>query len=371
MKSSYKYNDSKSRKPVIIILTVIVCVAAALFGFEYLTGLLTAADSSDTSYDFDYCVYYDSLSDEDREIYEMFYDLAMHRNVSGYSRKLSMDRFEFAAGQDNIISIYHAMLNDHPELFYLEGTTGRDLDIRGFQAGFMSALTFRLGPGSPDEDEMIEKFDKATKNFMSSIDLTASASEIERQIHDKLIDTVTYDHDLLNRDLMEGDLGHTAYGALVADSSGLANRAVCDGYAKAFQYLLRQAGINAAVVTGEADSDSGTLSEQGPHAWNIVELDGDWYEVDSCWDDIDPPPGEENDPFYKIIKYQQPQYDNATHHWYNRTTEEMLRLPASPNTAIRIQQGTMFYELDNCGPSSHIRDAKPDLPIANGTIYGL
>lgn len=371
MTSYYRRSDSGAGKVIKIILILAVMIFAALFAFEKLTGLLTAKDDAASEYDLGNCVYYASLSDEDRKIYEMFYDLVMHRNVAGYSRRLSMDRFEYTARQDEIISIYHAMLNDHPEFFYLEGSTGRDLDIRGFQAGFVSALTFRLGPGSPDEDEMIEKFDKATKNFMNSIDLTAPAAEVERQIHDKLIDTVTYDYDLLNRDLMEGDLGHTAYGALVADSNGLANRAVCDGYAKAFQHFLQQAGISAAVVTGEANSDSGTLSEQGSHAWNIVELDGEWYEVDSCWDDIDPPPGEEDDPFYKVIKYQQPQYDNATHHWYNRTTEEMRRLPASPNTAIRIQQGNMFYELDNCGPSSHIRDAKPDLPVANGTKYSF
>lgn len=62
---------------------------------------------------------------------------------------------------------------------------------------------------------------------------------------------------------------YTAYGALVD------GQAVCQGYALAYKYLLKQAGVNAYMVT------SSTMN----HAWNLVELNGNYYQVDVTWDD--------------------------------------------------------------------------------------
>ena len=58
----------------------------------------------------------------------------------------------------------------------------------------------------------------------------------------------------------------------------LVNRlAVCDGYSKAFQYLLYQAGVPCLFVTGQSQGEG--------HAWNLVQLDGAYYHVDITWDD--------------------------------------------------------------------------------------
>ena len=78
------------------------------------------------------------------------------------------------------------------------------------------------------------------------------------------------------------NLAHTAYGALVEDNNGTPHYAVCDGYSQAYVYLLQQAGIDAAVIVGIAGN---TEADAGGHAWSVVNLGGDWYEVDSTWDD--------------------------------------------------------------------------------------
>ncbi|MCR4865401.1 MAG: hypothetical protein K5921_00585 [Lachnospiraceae bacterium] len=332
------------------------------------------------TYDFKNCLYYDSISDEDKEIYQIAYDLVMHKDERGYDRSITMDSFEYAQREGALFQPIHAMLADHPEFFYLQ-SNGRKFSCETLTIGSVRTVTFKLGEGEADENEKIKRFERATQNFMSDIDLNASDPEIEMQIHDKLIELVTYDFDLLGRDIQNGDLGFTAYGALVEDSYGLKNRAVCGGYAQAFQYLLQQAGIEAAYVTGYADSESGTLTEQGSHAWNIVKLDGEWYEVDSCWDDIDPMPNSPDKDLYKIIKYE-PQYPNAIHHWFNRTTEEMNYLPAGTNTTFRVQQGNIIHELQPCAKSTHQRKRSSSdndydmflylnhyLPKATGTRY--
>ena len=64
----------------------------------------------------------------------------------------------------------------------------------------------------------------------------------------------------------------TAYGALIENS------AVCQGYAAALYRLLLEAGVDCRVIAGY-DAESGI-----GHAWNIVQLDGVYYNLDSTWD---------------------------------------------------------------------------------------
>ena len=53
-------------------------------------------------------------------------------------------------------------------------------------------------------------------------------------------------------------------------------KAQCSGIAKAFKYMLDVIKIPCIVVTGQADANGSV----GPHAWNIVEVDGCCYHVD-------------------------------------------------------------------------------------------
>lgn len=50
----------------------------------------------------------------------------------------------------------------------------------------------------------------------------------------------------------------------------------CEAYSSALSVMLEIAGIPARVVTGEAG---------GPHAWNLVYIDKEWYHVDATWND--------------------------------------------------------------------------------------
>lgn len=54
-------------------------------------------------------------------------------------------------------------------------------------------------------------------------------------------------------------------------------KAVCDGYTHAFDLLCYLSGIDCLKIAGTANG--------GGHAWNKVELDGVWYNVDVTWDD--------------------------------------------------------------------------------------
>ncbi len=57
---------------------------------------------------------------------------------------------------------------------------------------------------------------------------------------------------------------------------------VCGAYAKAMQLLCWAAGLPCNVVQGEAIAVSGVWTG---HAWNQVQIDGEWYQMDVTFDD--------------------------------------------------------------------------------------
>lgn len=58
-------------------------------------------------------------------------------------------------------------------------------------------------------------------------------------------------------------------------------RIVCDAYAETFQYFMLKENIPCIFITGSSKSKEGVPD----HAWNKVQLDGKWYNMDICWAD--------------------------------------------------------------------------------------
>ena len=97
---------------------------------------------------------------------------------------------------------------------------------------------------------------------------TLCQTDLEKMfyVHEWLGQNIAYDREHLSDNVQDD---HNLRGAL------LEGTAVCDGYAKTYALTLRKLGITGVLVTSK---DIG-------HAWNMVELDGNWYQVDCTWDD--------------------------------------------------------------------------------------
>ncbi|MGN0329789.1 MAG: S-layer homology domain-containing protein [Kineothrix sp.] len=112
--------------------------------------------------------------------------------------------------------------------------------------------------------------DAMLPEVLSSLGLEGKSDyEKIKIIHDWIVKHVTY--------TQTGEYGcHSTYAALVK------GEAVCQGYASLFYRMCREVGINARYIPGYSFVISRT-----PHAWNLVELEGKWYEVDCTADDHD------------------------------------------------------------------------------------
>lgn len=100
--------------------------------------------------------------------------------------------------------------------------------------------------------------------------ITSSMSDYEvvKTLHDYLVTHCDYDYRV--------DIGNMPFVSHQAEGALLKGTAVCSGYAKAYEAMLDAAGIPNETITGYAG---------GYHAWNLVQVDGQWYHVDTTWDD--------------------------------------------------------------------------------------
>lgn len=117
-----------------------------------------------------------------------------------------------------------------------------------------------------DADEQ-SYVDGRVKGILKSLKLkNKSDYQKIKIIHDWIIENVKYDN---------SKQFYSAYAGLRH------GKTVCQGYAMLTYKMLTEAGINCRIISGKANN--GEITEA--HAWNIVQLDGKWYNLDTTWDD--------------------------------------------------------------------------------------
>lgn len=175
--------------------------------------------------------------------------------------------------------------------------------------------------------EMQKEIDLETRKIMDGISPSDSQFDIEIYFHDYIVKNCVYDLSL------EKSNNADIYGALIMKSP------VCSGYSKAIQYLLNNAGIECIYVTGNITRDNKKI----PHAWNIVNINGAYYQIDVTWDDPTPENG--------LIVHQY--FNITTEMLKDRTFDDLLvyrnySLPMCKDTADNyfVHKGLIFTEYD-------------------------
>ena len=135
------------------------------------------------------------------------------------------------------------------------------------------AIQNNLKPTFPLHNSKAELFYERAKMILREI-ITDDMTDYEKAlvIFDYLVDGIAYDYDaaaLPAEDDFHTDVCYYLEGVFER------GRAVCDGKSKAFVLLLGIEGIGCVRDFGDA-RDGGV-----GHAWNYVELDGEWYLVDT------------------------------------------------------------------------------------------
>lgn len=145
-------------------------------------------------------------------------------------------------------------------------TVGATQEASSQGSGYDVHITFTFTYLSDADQEA--QMDQAVADLLSSLDLSSKTDYQKiKAIYDYICSNITYDYDNLYDDSYT--LKHSSYAALIN------KKAVCQGYASLFYRLALEAGIDARVISGDSN---------GPHAWNIVKIEGSYYNLDSTWD---------------------------------------------------------------------------------------
>ena len=205
------------------------------------------------------------LSESEAVVYDSFLDALLNFKPEITSLPLQMTAEE-------VFAMFEMVLVDHPEIFWFRGNETCYSDPRTNKVVKIE-LAFRYTEAEADKarDEIIA----VIQPFLDTINDNMSDFEVALRAYETLVNLVDYDTLALEKqDKIPPMVKHakpdpirTIYGVFVD------RKAVCAGYARAYQFLLKLMGIESAFVSS------------GVHAWNLVKLEGDYYHLDVTWAD--------------------------------------------------------------------------------------
>lgn len=111
---------------------------------------------------------------------------------------------------------------------------------------------------------------KARKVIKDKIKSSMSDVEKVKAIHDFLVLNTAYDYENYKNNTIP-DSSYSPEGIL------LYKKGVCQAYAETFKLFMDVLKIPCRLISGQANG--------GGHAWNIVQLNKKWYQIDVTWDD--------------------------------------------------------------------------------------
>ena len=193
--------------------------------------------------------YFKQLTEEEQRVY---------RELLKGIRAREKEFYLTISDDDSIDRSYHAVLKDHPEIFWVHKrekiykTTYSDSDYCVFTPGY----TYTDG----EIDEIQTAMEQSFQEVRALIPEDASDYEKVRIVYTYVIDHTQY---------QTGEDDQSIAGVFWKKS------AVCAGYAGAVQYLLERLDIPCIYVDGSTKG-----STEG-HAWDIVKIGQEYYYVDA------------------------------------------------------------------------------------------
>lgn len=229
---------------------------------------------------------YNQLGEESKIIYRALEANKENMKTGNYKIELGesfSNLLNTENGQNELGNYYQSAIEaytyDNPNIFYLSPNK-MYLNIERTKTIFKTTYNVYIDNGEAqsylvDEFPSKELVDNAInkvesiKNTITSRKTGNTYDDI-KMAHDYLIDNLEYDTSISKSNIYD------VYGALV-------NRmCVCEGYARAFKYIMDDMQIPCVLVIGKATNSKG---ETENHAWNYVNLNGSWYAIDTTWDD--------------------------------------------------------------------------------------
>lgn len=196
--------------------------------------------------------YFSHLPEKEKAVYtEILYAIVCYQDDVYLSTK-----------EDEVLAkCFQCVLNDHPEIFYVNGYHYVNYLIDGQIVKI--SLTIDRTMTKEERDKYQAVVDGCVDKILNELPENAGDYEKAKFAYDYVIQHTKYD---LNSQNNQNIL-----------SVFLDGRSVCSGYTKSVQYLLQKMDIPSATILGRVGSER--------HSWNFVEVNGLYYYIDATWGD--------------------------------------------------------------------------------------
>lgn len=236
--------------------------------------------------------YYELLNDSEKELYKSFLYALLNMKPIVEITKV------FDSEQVKRISRY--VINDRPDIFWYRGeyvvTTRNNVIIR---------IEFHYVYTESQKEMLIRDIENSALYKQINLNVKLQKSDFEKalKLYELIIKNTEYEKEAVSTGGIYYEYAYGLEGVI------LKNRAVCAGYSKAFQYFANKHNILCTIVTGQ--------TKRSRHAWNLIDLYGNYYYIDSTW----------GDPIFSNVSNKDPNY--ISYDYFCITTEE-LKLSHQP-----------------------------------------
>lgn len=175
---------------------------------------------------------------------------------------LSKECMKNGLGEKDIDRLFQCVMIDHPELFYVKGYTYSLYRGRGGVSGLRVIGKYEYS--LKEIKERKKKMEQEVKALIEGAGRMYDDYSKVCYVYETIIRNTSYN--------LEAPDNQNMYSVFVNRES------VCNGYAKAVQYLLNRMGVECTIVHGDVYTGE-------KHAWNFVKVNGSYYYLDATWGD--------------------------------------------------------------------------------------
>lgn len=184
---------------------------------------------------------------------------ALRRGIAAREEKIQLKEYGIPAEQEAAEKLMHYIRYRYAELFAMDPKDGgRFGALDGVLTSYMPAYLPEMDAANYAKAK--DFYDGELQAIVDQVPQGLSKAEKVLFIHDYLAAHYAYDYD------------YAIYDAYNFFKEG---KGVCQAYMLVFSALMDQLDIPVSYVE----------SDYLNHAWNVVELEGNWYHVDVTWDD--------------------------------------------------------------------------------------
>lgn len=192
----------------------------------------------------------------------------IHQAALNYATKVDLSDLKIPYQSNDLgcptCQVYFGAQEDRPDIFWLADSYSCNYYT---STGYVNYITLNYIDNKSRIPSMRTEYEAKIQSVLNTIPRQyTSALDKALYLHDWLILNNRYDPDPTGN---YSQISHSGYGAMVEGTT------VCSGYARAYRDMLTRLGIPCRYIR----------SQNLNHAWNQVQIDGQWYEVDVTWDD--------------------------------------------------------------------------------------